>query len=130
MAWTFEQSTGKLYDPQGNRVASGYAGGNCGKNPEGKNNADMQDQPKIGPLPEGLYTHGEVVLQSHLGPFAIPLIPDPSNEMFNRSGFFMHGDSVENPGSASEGCVIMPRAVREAYYNSDDNQIQVVKEKQ
>ena len=125
--WTFEQSTGKLYNKQGTLVtAHAYAGGNCGKSPEGKNNPDMQNVPKVGPLPCGLYTLGKVVLESHLGPFAIPLIPDPSNEMFGRGEFFIHGDTVPS-GNASEGCLILPRELREEIYASHE-QLQVVKE--
>ena len=124
--WKYEQSTGKMYDPQGSVVATGYSGGNLGKNPEGRNNPALQDKACIGPLPEGLYTFGEPVLQSHLGPFAIPLMPDPSNNMFGRNSFYCHGDSIANPGDASEGCVIIPRAVRNAMWESSDHRLQVV----
>jgi hypothetical protein len=125
--WIFEITTGKLYDPAGKYVSTGYAGGNCGKNKEGVDNPAMENVPNEGPLPEGMYTFGEVVLQSHLGPFAIPLIPDPSNEMFGRGDFFCHGDTIKNPGCASKGCIIMPRNVREMMYNSDDKLLRVVK---
>ena len=39
----------------------------------------------------------------------MPLIPSPTNEMFGRSEFLIHGDSLEHPGAASEGCIILPR---------------------
>lgn len=126
MTWLYEQATGRLFDPAGKVAAIGYAGGNCGKNPEGKNNPAMQDCKAIGPLPMGSYTFCTPLLQSHLGPYAIPLIPAPGNEMFGRSGFYMHGDSIENPGSASEGCIIMPRAVREACWESNDHTLTVI----
>ena len=126
MPWVYEQTTGKLYDPEGNYVATGYAGGNCGKNPEGINNHDMQNVKSIGPLPCGLYSFGSVVLKSQLGQFAIPLIPDSANEMFGRGGFFCHGDTQELNHSASVGCIIMPRNVRNEMYSSADRQIQVV----
>ena len=119
MTWTFEQSTGRILDPSGTVVATGYAGGNCGNNPEGKNNPDMQDRPGIGPLPEGLYNFGTPVDHSHLGAFAVPLIPDPSNEMYGRSDFYFHGDTTPS-GNASEGCIIGPRQVREAAAASGD----------
>ena len=119
MSWTFEQRTGKLYGPDGKLVWKGYAGGNEGKAPEGINNPDMQGVKGVGPLPVGTYTRGEVVLQSHLGPFAIPLIPDPGNDMLGRGGFYMHGDTTPS-GNASEGCIIMPRAVRESFYKSTE----------
>lgn len=125
MPWMYSQTDGRLYAPDGTHAATGYAGGNCGKNPEGVNNHAMQNIPHIGPLPVGSYVFGEVVMQSHLGPFAIPLIPDARNEMFGRRGFFVHGDT--NPsGNASEGCIIMPRAVREEMYASPDKQLNVV----
>lgn len=126
MTWIYSQSSGKLFDPSGARVATGYAGGNCGKNPEGVNNHDMQGVKSIGPLPCGTYTFCEPVLQSHLGPFAIPLIPDPSNDMMDRGGFFCHGDKIGEFQSASEGCMIFARAIRESMWASDDHQLQVV----
>lgn len=125
MSWRYEQATGRLYRPDGTHAATGYAGGNCGKNPEGANNPDMQDVKSVGPLPKGVYTKGEVVLQSHLGPFAIPLVPHEDNQMFGRSGFFMHGDTTPS-GNASEGCIIQTRAVRKEFYASEDNEIEVI----
>ena len=109
MPWTYEQATGNLISPLGIKVATGYAGGNCGNNPEGVNNPDAQDQdsPK-------------------LGPFALVLEPDPANEMFGRGDFRMHGDSITHPGCASEGCVIMPRNIRENVWASNDHVINVV----
>jgi hypothetical protein len=126
MCWKFEIMTGKLFDPHGNCVAQGYSGGNCGKDLEAVNNAADESLADIGPLPEGLYTFGQPVLQSKLGGFAIPLNPDPSNEMFGRGDFYCHGDSIQHPGDASEGCVIMPLAWRQAMWKSPDHQLQVV----
>ena len=119
MTWTFEQATGNMIDPTGAVVATGYAGGNCGNNPEGKNNPDMQDRPGIGPLPCGLYTLGTPVDHTHLGAYAVPLIPDPANDMMGRGDFYLHGDTTPS-GNASEGCIIMPRAIREAVVASGD----------
>ena len=125
MSYMFNQSTGELTDPSGAVVATGYAGGNCGKNPEGRNNPDMQAVKCIGPLPEGWYDLGEPVAQSHLGPFAIPLIPDPANDMLGRGDFYLHGDTTPS-GNASEGCIIMPRNIREAVKASGER-LQVVR---
>lgn len=127
MTWIYKQATGELFDPSGMIIATGYAGGNCGANPEGRNNPDMQDVKCIGPLPEGTYVFGQPVMQSHLGPFAIPLIPDPSNTMYGRGDFYMHGDT-QIAGNASEGCIIQARSVREACWASDDHVITVVRE--
>lgn len=123
--WTFEQSSGRLYDETGYHAGTGYAGGNCGKNPEGINNPSMQNIPRVGPLPVGVYKAGKVFMQSKLGPFAVELVPDASNEMFGRGGFFMHGDTTPS-GNASEGCIIMPRQVREEFFNSADSTVMVV----
>jgi hypothetical protein len=128
MSWEYEQATGRLIDPMGLLVATGYAGGNCGINPEGVNNPSMQGVRSVGPLPVGLYTLGEPVPQSHLGPFAIPLIPDAENDMLGRGDFYMHGDRTNAPGCASEGCIIMPRAVRNKVWASEDHTLKVIKE--
>jgi hypothetical protein len=126
MSWTFEQSTGHLFDAAGNLTGTGYAGGNCGKNPEGRNNPALQGVPCVGPLPVGTYTLGTPVEGSHLGPFAIPLIPDPANDMLGRGDFYLHGDSVESPGDASEGCIIQSHTVRSSVYASADHTIIVI----
>jgi Tlde1 domain len=122
--WQYEQNTGKLFRPNGQLLYTGYAGGNCGKNPEGINNHDMQGIHSVGPLPVGIYTFGEPVEGSHLGPFAIPLIPDADNAMFGRGGFFMHGDTTPS-GRASEGCIIQPRFVRNECHASQEQKILV-----
>lgn len=124
MNWRYEQRTGKIYRPDGTHAGTGYAGGNCGKNPEGVNNHAMQGVRSVGPLPCGLYYRGTVVLQSHLGAFAIPLIPDHANNMLGRSAFYMHGDTTPS-GKASEGCIIQARAVREEFYASPEMKIEV-----
>ena len=125
--WSYIQNTGELFRPDGTLIATGYSGGNEGKNPEGINNPDMQNIKKVGPLPQGFYTFGEVVLKSQLGPFVIPLIPDTDNVMFGRSGMYVHGDHDDThpKQSASEGCIIMPRAVREEMYSSKDRILEV-----
>jgi hypothetical protein len=123
--WTFCNSTGGLRDPFDNFVENGYSGGNCGKNPEGRNNPAMCGVKNIGPIPCGTYTMETPILHSHLGPFAIPLTPDPDNDMRGRGGFFVHGDTTPS-GNASEGCIILSRGTREKLWNSINHQIQVI----
>ena len=125
MTWTYQQSTGKLFDPDGDQRWTGYSGGNCGKNPDGVNNPAMENVACVGPLPVGNYTFGTPVEHSRLGPFAIPLHPAQDNVMFGRGGFFMHGDTTPS-GNASEGCVIMPRMIRIACWAHDDHNIDVI----
>jgi Protein of unknown function (DUF2778) len=117
MNWTFEITTGKLYDENMIYQSTGYAGGNCGKNPEGVDNPADEGIKDVGPLPEGLYTAGALVEHSHLGVDAIPLIPDPSNDMKGRGGFYLHGDTIP-PGNASEGCIVQPHLQRLAWLKS------------
>lgn len=126
MPWTFAIIPGKIFDPSGAFVSPAYAGGNVGKNPDGVNNPADEGLKNIGPLPEGLYTCGEPVEHSQLGAFAIPLHPDPSNDMQGRGGFYLHGDTAALNHSASEGCIIAPRPTRNAVWASPDHQIQVV----
>ncbi len=123
--WVYESSTGKLFDPTGNFVIKGYAGGDEGRHPEGINNPAMQCVKDIGPLPVGFYTFDTPVLQSHLGPYAIPLIPDAGNVMCGRGDFYCHGDTTPS-GNASEGCIILARNIRNMLWASPDHRIQVV----
>jgi hypothetical protein len=124
MAWLYIQNSGSLYRADGFKTANGYAG--CG---EGLNNPDLQNVPKIGPIPVGIYSIGAPVDHPRLGKFSLPLIPDPANEMFGRDDFFCHGDSVHYEGQhvASEGCIIMPRLIREKMWNSEDHILKVVR---
>ena len=87
--------------------ASGYAGRG-----EGKNNPTAQALVGQGPLPRGVYLVGPPLDHPRLGPLAFGLNPIPSNEMFGRSGFLIHGDSRKNPGQASSGCIVLDRTAR------------------
>lgn len=120
--WTFEQSTGNLYNPAGAFVEKGYSG-----NGVWKDDPASQCVHNHGPLPAGLYTIGAAIADGgHLGPFVMPLTPDAGNEMCERGGFFMHGDSISDPGNASDGCVIMSRTTRVAVNASADKELTVV----
>ncbi len=103
--WLYVQSTGQLFRPDGSLCGTGYAGTG-----EGRNQPLMQEVHNVGPLPLGFYSFGEAVDGTHLGPTAIPLNPDPTNAMYGRSAFYMHGDSATH--DASHGCIIMGHAVR------------------
>jgi hypothetical protein len=116
--WLYEQSSGRL-SRGGVVFAVGYSGAG-----DGKNNPELQNVKDIGPIPQGLYTISEP--QDSPTPFALPLTPDPVNEMFGRDDFLMHGDSIENPGAASEGCIIMPRTARQTVWASNDRLLQVI----
>jgi type VI secretion system (T6SS) effector TldE1-like protein len=123
MPWIYEQITGRLISPLGGLMASGYSGAGVGKNNPTEEN--VQD---AGPIPVGYYDMESPINSPIHGPFAIPLLPDANNFMFGRFGFLIHGDSLERPGDASEGCIIMPRFAREAIWNSTDHRLQVVRQ--
>jgi Tlde1 domain len=94
----------------------------------GKNNPDMQGVRNVGPIPQGAYTISEPfdLDGGPHGPYVLKLTPDPANVMFGRSGFLIHGDSKENPGSSSEGCIVAPRSIREAIAKSGDTRLLVI----
>jgi hypothetical protein len=122
-AWTYAQTTGDLQQ-DGKHISTGYSGAN-----EGKNNPAMENVPNIGPIPRGDWTiTGPPVDSKDHGPYVLELNPAPATDTHGRSSFLMHGDSKEHPGSASHGCVILPRAVREEVWNSGDRDLEVVAE--
>lgn len=120
--WIYHQTTGLLVR-NGLTVCTGYSG--YGKS---KNYPADQQLHNLGPCPQGFYTIGppEALEGGPHGPYVLPLTPDPANEMFGRSGFLMHSDSISHPGFASAGCIIIPTPVRRAIVASGDNRLQVV----
>lgn len=116
----YEISTGTLRK-DGVFLGVGYSG-----QPECKNDPNKCSVRCKGPIPPGLYGIGAPVDTMTHGPYVLPLTPNPKNEMYGRSGFLIHGDSVVHPGTASEGCIILPRTVREAIHNSADINLEVV----
>jgi hypothetical protein len=78
-------------------------------------------------LPRGLYRIEAVVQDGgHLGPFVLPLTPDPANEMCNRGSFFIHADNIHTPGTASDGCIILSHVTRTKIDANMDKQLQVI----
>ena len=119
--WIYEQSTGRLSSTETGFSAIGYSGSGAGKN-----NSTMQSVRDVGPIPCGIYAISAPFDSPEHGPYALRLWPDAANNMFGRSGFLMHGDSLEHPGCASQGCVIMPRDVRQKVWESFDRELRVV----
>ena len=117
--WNFEQASGNL-SQDSTFVATGWAG-----HSEGKNNPAMQNVPDVGPLPVGTYSIGEPHDSPHTGPYTMDLTPDPDNTMFGRSEFRIHGAAFVNPDMSSDGCIIMPRVVREKIWSSNDRSLEV-----
>ncbi len=121
MSWKYEQLTGKMLNDAGEVIGIGYSGAG-----NGKNNPEFQDVHNVGPIPQGLYVIGVPHNSQTHGPFVMSLIPDPKTVLFGRDAFLIHGDSVHAPGTASQGCIIMSRDVRNQIWNSLDHILEVV----
>jgi hypothetical protein len=118
--WSYDQLSGTL-SKDGERVATGYSGFE-----QGKNNPDLEHIHDTGPIPKGVYGIGPPHDTTTHGPHVMPLTPELGTNTFGRDGFLIHGDSVAHPGTASHGCIILPRNVRDQISASGDFQIEVI----
>jgi hypothetical protein len=124
--WKYSQASGTIFDDAGKAAGYGYAGGNCGKTPQGKNNPLMQAVHSVGPIPQGRYKIvGPAFTHASAGPFCLRLEPCTGTDTFGRAGFMLHGDT-NPPGNASEGCIVQARPVRERVAASGDDDLLVV----
>ena len=119
MKWVYSQGTGKLMHPDGRGFATGYSGAG-----NGKNNCALQHVKNVGPIPQGLWHIGSVYDSKKVGPFAIRLEPDATTHTFGRSAFLINGDNSTH--TASEGCIILSRRVRNAIIDSGVKLLQVI----
>ena len=120
--WTWRQSDGALLDSNGTLVSNGYSGAG-----RGKNRTDYESVPDQGPIPRGEWTIVSLTVEeTEHGPYVLRLAPSGQTNTFGRSGFLIHGDSLQHPGEASKGCIILPRPIRERIWQSGDRQLTVV----
>jgi len=117
--WRWDQSEGSLTH-NGSFICRGYSGAGLGKN-----NPLLEGKVATGPIPAGRWKIGPPRNSVNVGPYAMPLSPVGHNAK-GRSAFMIHGDSAKAPGTASKGCVILPRNVREAIWTSGDHDLEVV----
>ena len=120
MTWQWDQSAGAL-SHDGVLAAHGYSGRDLGKN-----NPAMQAATGVGPIPAGRWTIVRLYDSANVGPCALELAPAAGTETFGRSAFRIHGDSIAHPGTASHGCIILARPIREAIWKSGDRALEVV----
>jgi hypothetical protein len=122
--YVYQQKTGQWLK-DGELIGVGGAG-----NGPGFNNPLMQSVHDVGPLPRGLYTIQPAEDDAKLGPVAMELIPDPENQMFGRSGFYIHGWSATlGILHSSKGCPMAPCVTRDGIalgVPEGDNRLQVV----
>lgn len=121
MSWTWEIPTGKLYNDRMELIAIGYSGA-----PDRKNDVTAIALHDVGPIPPGTYAIESPRDTDTHGPYVLPLEPSQENEMYGRAGFLIHGDSVQAPGTASQGCIILPRTIRTEIWESRDHTLDVI----
>lgn len=120
--WIYEQSTGVMRRPLGDELAVGYSG-----NGLGKNNPQWEGIRNKGPIPRGDWFMKSMLPETtNKGPCVIVLEPVAVRQQFGRSGFLIHGDSIANPGAASDGCIILPRPAREEMWAAKDHLVRVI----
>lgn len=122
----YQQLTGLLYGADNTVWGVGYSGHGLSKN-----NPVDEGIVARGPIPTGNYKIvGPPEDTANHGPFVLRLEPNNLTRQAiidlgrDPDSFLLHGDNIEHPGCASEGCVIMDRAVRERVWNAnsqDDN---------
>lgn len=126
MTWQWDQSKGEL-SRDGVLVSRGYSG-----RARGRNNPALQGVRGTGPIPRGKWKITKRYDSARVGPVTLWLEPqdavlgDDTHNETGRGAFRIHGDSVRAPGTASSGCIILPRNVREAIWRSGDRDLIVV----
>jgi hypothetical protein len=118
--WIYEQSTGALAR-EGQIFGRGYSGAG-----EHRNDPRAEALRNEGPIPRGEYGIGPVYDSEMHGPVCMRLIPRAGTDTHGRDGFLIHGDSVRAPGSASHGCIVLPRSLRVGISTSGDQLLRVV----
>lgn len=90
------------------------------------NDPSREREKGIGPLPAGIYAIGPMRDGGHLGPEVMDLTMI-EGDAFGRDLFRIHGDFVGDVDfSASDGCVIAQRLVREWIDAQPDRRLQVI----
>ena len=119
MGWVYSQRTGEISN-NGIVIGRGYSGLGLGKN-----NPHMQNVGFTGPIPRGVYCIGRVYHSIGKGPITMKLIPI-GHSALGRTLFRIHGDNQKMNFTASEGCIILSRPIREKIANSGDTRLEVV----
>ncbi len=100
--FTYSQSTGIMTAEDRTALGPGYSG-NC----EAINDPDSQKSSVTDQSPRVTTPSEQPRTVPHLGPIAMELTPNLANEMFGRSGFFIHVDNASLDHTASDGCIIL-----------------------
>ena len=119
MSWQYNQRTGRL-TRNGHDAGVGYSG-----QAAGRNNPSLEKFRNIGPIPRGHYRIGPQYSHPSKGPITMTLTP-VGHTANGRTNFLIHGDSINHPGDASEGCIVLSRTIRLTIAVSGDKDLEVV----
>jgi hypothetical protein len=72
-----------------------------------------------GAITAGMYTFRGPHESDKMGSYIWELVPDDTNEMFGRRGFYNHGDNSLYNHTASGGCIVSPLEVRSIWRDGD-----------
>jgi hypothetical protein len=95
-------------------IGYGYSG-----QPSFLNDIHKENLKNIGPLPAGMYTITSVYNDPKRGDHACVLTPMPGNNMYDRGGFLIHGDTATESHDASDGCIVTPLWMRQFFKFGD-----------
>jgi hypothetical protein len=128
VSWTYEISSGKMYSDAGELLDIGYSG-----QPPHVNDFSAVGEVGIGPIPAGSWEIKGPEDSPKTGPYTLTLVPNEATMAhvisLNRDpvSFRIHGERAQPPpGYASDGCIILPRAIREQIWNSGDHELDTV----
>lgn len=119
--WVYSQLEGQLFHDD---IFKGYGYSGHGI---GYNNPNAESLKGVGVIPSGKYKidawedHHKV-----LGVCVAHLSPVNPSDVFGRSGFFIHGDNQKMNHTASDGCIILNRLLRNLIQASKDNDLLVI----
>lgn len=117
--WKYSQSTGRL-SLNGDFEGSGYSGHGAGLN-----DPYSEQVHNVGPIPRGMWKIERWdAHHADKGP-VVGVLEPVWHDAHGRSGFLIHGDNSAMDHSASHGCIIMSRTVREKMRDSGDTDLEV-----
>lgn len=119
MSYTYDVASGAMFE-NSSFLWTGYSGHN-----EGFNNPGMEAVHAVGPIPRGAWSLGPWYDHPRLGPIVTDLTPVGHNA-FGRTEFLIHGDNNFSNQSASHGCIVISRTIRELMRESGDTDLIVV----